>query len=194
MVDDNKTRIIKRYKNRRLYDTKEKKTIKIEDVVKLVKDDIDFNVIDNQSQKDITIKILSQAFSDELKKSKRLKQTGKILRQLILRGGESTVDFFEKTLLAGLGLFDLTREKAEKIVDDLIKRGEVSKSDKAKAVKEIIKGHEERMKKLKDKIDERVEKISTKIRMAKKDDLDELGKKVDQLAKVVERLEKKLGK
>jgi len=194
MVDSSKMRILKRYKNRRLYDTEEKKTIKIEDVVKLVKDDIDFKAIDNQSKKDITLKVLSQAFSEELKKSKRLKETSKILRELILRGGESTVDFFEKTLLAGLGLFDLTREKAEKIVDDLIKRGEVSKSDKAKAVKEIIKGHEERMKKLKDKIDERVEKLSRKIRMAKKDDLDELGKKVDQLTKVVEKLEQKLGK
>ena len=46
-------------------------------------------------------------------------------------------DIFEKTLLAGLGLFDLTREKAEKLVNDLIKRGELSQSDKAKAVKEI---------------------------------------------------------
>lgn len=32
-------------------------------------------------------------------------------------------DLFEKTLLAGLGLFDLTKEKAEKIVNELIKRG-----------------------------------------------------------------------
>ena len=29
-------------------------------------------------------------------------------------------DIFEKTLLAGLGLFDLTKEKAEKVVNELI--------------------------------------------------------------------------
>lgn len=187
-------RIIKRYKNRRLYDTEQKKTIKIEDVVCLVKNDIDFKVIDNKSKKDITTKVLAQAFSEELKRWRSLKDTGKILRQLILRGGESTMDFLEKTLLAGLGLFDLTKERAEKIVDDLVKRGEVSKSDKAKAIKELLKGHEQRMKKLKEKIDERVEKLSSKIRMAKKDDLDELSKKIDQLAKTVDKLEQKLGK
>lgn len=187
-------RIIKRYKNRRLYDTEEKKTIKIEDVVCLVKNDIDFKVIDNKSKKDITTKVLAQAFSEELKRWRSLKDTGKILRQLILRGGESTMDFLEKTLLAGLGLFDLTKERAEKIVDDLVKRGEVSKSDKAKAIKELLKGHEQRMKKLKEKIDERVEKLSSKIRMAKKEDLDELSKKIDQLAKTVDKLEQKLGK
>lgn len=31
-------------------------------------------------------------------------------------------DIFEKTLLAGLGLFDLTKEKAEKMVNELIQR------------------------------------------------------------------------
>ena len=103
------------------------------------------------------------------------------------------MDFFKKSVLFGLGVFDLTKAKAEKMVDEMIKRGEMSQSDKANAVKELLKGHDERMQKLKTKIDESVEKVTTKVRGKEKEELAKLHKKLDDLAKVVERLEKKLG-
>jgi len=78
-------------------------------------------------------------------------------------------------------------------VDEMVKRGEMSQSDKAKAVKELLKGHDERMKKLKTKIDESVEKITVKVRGKEKAELAQLHKKIDQLTKVIEKLEKKLG-
>jgi len=187
-------RVIKRYKNRRLYDTFEKKTIKLKDVAHLVKKDVGFKVIDNKTGRDVTISVLSRVFSDTLSEDKKnLKQTTKLIRLLISKGGGITMDFFKKSVLFGVGLFDLTREKAEKIVDEMIKRGEMSQSDKAKAVKELLKGHDERMKKLKTKIDESVEKVTAKVKGKEKEELAKLHKKIDELTKVVEKLEKKLG-
>lgn len=184
-------RTIKRYKNRRLYDTQEKKTIKLEDIAELVREDVEFKVIDNASKKDITFSTLGQVLSQEMKE---WKNSAKIIKELILTGGEATVDVFKKALLAGLGLFDLTKEKAEKIVGDLVKRGELAKGDEATAVKELLKGHDQRMKKLKEKIDERVEKFAKKIKGVEKKDLEELSKRIDQLARAVEKLEQKLSK
>ena len=189
-----KARIIKRYNNRRLYDTSAKRTIKLEDMAELVKKDVNFRVIDNQTGKDVTISVLMRAFSDSLiEKKKNLNQTITLIRSLISRGGVMTKDFLEKTVLFGLGLFDLTKEKAEKIVDEMIKRGEMSQSDKAKAVKELLKGHEERIKKLKEKVDERVEEITSRVRGKEREELSYIHKKLDELTKVVEKLEKKLG-
>ena len=188
------TRIIKRYGNRRLYDTLEKKTIKLKDLEQLVKEDINFKVTDNITGKDITLSILSKVFSDTISENKKnLRQATKLIRLLISRGGVMTKDLFEKTVLFGLGLFDLTKEKAEKIVDEMIKRGEMSQSDKAKAVKELLKGHEERIKKIKEKVDERVEEITAKVRGKEREELTQLHKKLDELTKVVEKLERKLG-
>jgi polyhydroxyalkanoate synthesis repressor PhaR len=188
------TRIIKRYKNRRLYDTEEKKTIKLEDLVELVKEEVDFKVVDNRTKKDVTLSVLTKVLSESLTEDKNsIKQTSKVIRLLIARGGEITMDFFKKSVLFGLGVFDLTKEKAEKMVDEMIKRGEMSQSDKSKAVKELLKGHDERMQKLKTKIDESVEKVTTKVRGKEKEEVAKLHKKLDDLAKVVERLEKKLG-
>ena len=87
---------------------------------------------------------------------------------------------------------DLTKEKAEKIVDELVKRGELSKSDKAKAVREMLKGHDERMKKIKDKIDSSVEKTVGKFKKASSKEIQELNQKIDKLAQALEKLEKKL--
>jgi polyhydroxyalkanoate synthesis repressor PhaR len=188
-----RSRIIKRYKNRRLYDSEEKKTIKLEDLAELVKKGVDFKVVDSETQKDVTLSVLTKVLSDSITEDKNnLKQTSKLIRLLIARGGEITVDFFKKSVLFGLGVFDLTKEKAEKLVDEMIKRGEMSESDKAKTVKELLKGHDERMKKLNAKIDETVEKVAAKVRGKEKDELAKLHQKLDALAKVVEKLEKKL--
>ena len=177
-----------------MYDTLEKKTIKLEDLAQLVKQNVAFRVIDNATGKDVTISVLSRILSDAWSEDrKNLKQTTKLIRLLISKGGGITVDIFKKTVLFGLGVFDLTKEKAEKIVDEMIKRGEMSQSDKAKAVKELLKGHDERMEKLKKKIDESVEKVTAKVKGKEKEELAKLHQKMDELAKIVERLEKKLG-
>ena len=188
------SRIIKRYKNRRLYDISESRTIKLEDVARLVKENVSFKIIDNKTGKDVTISVLSRILSETWNEDKKnLKQTTKLIRLLISKGGGVTMDFFKKSVLFGLGVFDLTREKAEKIVDEMIKRGEMSQSDKAKAVKELLKGHDDRMKKLKTKIDESVEKVTAKVKGKEKEELAKLHKKIDELTKIVEKLEKKLG-
>lgn len=59
------SRIIKKYPNRRLYDTEESRYITLSDVRTLVLDKVDFVVIDKKSQKDITHSILLQVISEQ---------------------------------------------------------------------------------------------------------------------------------
>lgn len=58
-------RVIKKYPNRRLYDTVESRYITLADVRKLVVDRIDFVVVDKKSQNDITRSILLQVIADQ---------------------------------------------------------------------------------------------------------------------------------
>src|SRR5215467_11864510 len=58
-------RTIKKYPNRRLYDTVESRYITPADIRKLVIDRIDFVVIDKKSQEDITRSILLQVIADQ---------------------------------------------------------------------------------------------------------------------------------
>ena len=58
-------RIIKKYPNRRLYDTEISRYITLADIRRLVIDRVDFRVIDKQSQADITTTILLQVISEQ---------------------------------------------------------------------------------------------------------------------------------
>lgn len=163
-------------------------------MIDLIKSGVDFKVIDNNGEKDITLSVLSRILSDTISENKKnLKQNTQLIRFLITKGGFMAKDFFEKSVLFGLGLFDLTKEKAEKIVDEMINRGEMNQSEKAKAVKDLLKGHEERINKIKAKIDERVDEITAKIRVKEKEELTQLHKKLDDLTKMVEKLQRKFG-
>lgn len=58
-------RVIKKYPNRRLYDTEESRYIRLADVRSLVLNDVPFVVVDKRSGADITRGILLQVISEE---------------------------------------------------------------------------------------------------------------------------------
>lgn len=58
-------RVIKKYPNRRLYDTVESRYITLADIRRLVVEHIDFVVIDKKSQADITRSILLQVIAEQ---------------------------------------------------------------------------------------------------------------------------------
>ena len=58
-------RVIKKYPNRRLYDTVESRYITLADIRRLVLNHVDFVVIDKKSQADITHAILLQVISEQ---------------------------------------------------------------------------------------------------------------------------------
>jgi polyhydroxyalkanoate synthesis repressor PhaR len=58
-------RVIKKYPNRRLYDTVESRYITLADIRRLVVDRIEFVVVDKKTQEDITRNILLQVISEQ---------------------------------------------------------------------------------------------------------------------------------
>lgn len=58
------TRVIKKYPNRRLYDTAESRYVTLADINRLIADHTDLVVIDKNSGKDITRSILLQVISE----------------------------------------------------------------------------------------------------------------------------------
>lgn len=94
---------------------------------------------------------------------------------------------FEKAFLACLGLLDLTREKAEKIVEELIKKGEIVKEKQSDSVEKLL----ERVKKGRSEIEKIVENATTKVMkkldIPAKSDIERLIKKMGELEKKLEK-------
>lgn len=63
-MSTSKTRVIRKYPNRRLYDTDESRYITLDDIRRLVVEERPFSVIDKKSGTDITRRILLQVISE----------------------------------------------------------------------------------------------------------------------------------
>jgi len=182
---------IKRYSNRRLYDPQANSSITLNDLVDLVKRGKRIKVIDSRSGRDITARVLTQALVSDMQNWRDTESKIEIMKMLIMEG-EGAVDLFKKTYLAGLGAFEMTRSKAEEIVDSLIKKGEVAKGERSDAVVELMEKVEENVNTFKDRVSAEVEAKMDNMRLAKKSDLENLENKVDGLIETIARLEARL--
>jgi len=92
-------------------------------------------------------------------------------------------DLLKKTIMAGLGAMSLTREKAEELTKDLIKRGEVSESEEAKFVKDLMDLAEKNKSGMEEKIEQTVEKALAKMNLPSRKEVNELKEEISKLVK-----------
>jgi polyhydroxyalkanoate synthesis repressor PhaR len=185
-------RLIKRYANRRLYDVQGKKSVTLQDLAGLIKDGHDVMVVDNKTKEDITLPTLFQVLSMEAREWKENIPSSKVIRELILKGGGTMTELIKKAMLAGIGAVTVTKEKVEELVDDLIKKGELSKEDRAKFIRELAEKAELQSREVKKWVDERVKVTVSRVKMAKAEEVEALRKQVDELTEAIAHLEKKL--
>jgi len=93
------------------------------------------------------------------------------------------LELVRKSILFGIGALDLTRERVETFVDELIKRGELAQRERGVAVEELLKGAEEQEKRLTERVRTVVEKTVTELGLPAKGDLEKIEKKLESLEK-----------
>jgi polyhydroxyalkanoate synthesis repressor PhaR len=103
-------RIIKKYPNRRLYDTERSKYITLDDVKTLVMDGIEFSVKDVKSEEDLTRSILLQIISEQEHNGEPLFST-QALTQLIRFYGKAYQNVIADYLQNSIEIF--TQQQSE---------------------------------------------------------------------------------
>ncbi|PWE16338.1 polyhydroxyalkanoate synthesis repressor PhaR [Marinicauda salina] len=91
-ADDNSAVVIKKYANRRLYDTSASRYVTLDHLRELVKANRDFQVIDAKTGEDLTRSVLAQIIFEEESKGANLLPV-EFLRQLISFYGDSMQAF-----------------------------------------------------------------------------------------------------
>lgn len=102
-------RVIKKYPNRRLYDTEESRYITLSDVKDLVVRKIDFVVIDKKSGDDITRAILLQVISEQEAHGEAI-MSQDFLSQVIRSYGKVVPGFMENYLEQSMKLFMIQQQ------------------------------------------------------------------------------------
>ncbi len=99
-------------------------------------------------------------------------------------------EYLRKIGLLGLGIAVLTKEKAEEIANELIKKGEISQEEGVALAEDLLKQAEKQGTELNKKIDAQVKKTIKKINLASQDDIKSLEKKIKSLEKKIDELKK----
>jgi len=86
------TRIIKRYANRKLYDTRDSRYVTLDQISEMIRQGEDIKVVDNSTKDDLTSVTLAQIVFEEEKRKKSFLPLA-ALRKIIESGGESLHEF-----------------------------------------------------------------------------------------------------
>ncbi len=102
----------------------------------------------------------------------------------------TVAELIKRAMLAGLG----AQEKAREFVDELVKAGELSKSDASSLVKEWVSKAEDSRKEFDSKIKDAMSASFEKLNIPTRDDLEKLEKKIQNISARLAKLETTEGK
>ncbi|MET0252200.1 MAG: polyhydroxyalkanoate synthesis repressor PhaR [Novosphingobium sp.] len=111
--------VIKKYANRRLYNTHSSSYITLDHLAKMIREEVEFQVIDAKSGTDITHTILTQIIMDEESTGEQMLPTS-FLRQLIGMYGNSIQSLVPGFLEASMDQFRANQAKLRKTFEGSI--------------------------------------------------------------------------
>jgi polyhydroxyalkanoate synthesis repressor PhaR len=201
-VQGREPKVIKRYTNRKLYDTVESRYVTLDEIAAMIKEGVEVQIVDNKTKEDLTSVTLAQIIFEEEKKRNRMPLT--VLREIIRHPGESLTDFIQKAVTPRVASI---REEAESRLDKLLRRED--KSDEAApggeasatqedpnapaaassgGAAELLKASQRALEDWQRKIDERVKQAVENLAGT----LPALGRDMQVITQRLEELEKKL--
>ena len=101
-------KVIKRYTNRKLYDTVESRYVTLDEIAAMIKEGVEVRIVDNRTKEDLTSVTLAQIIFEEEKKKNQMPLA--VLREIIRHPGESISGFIQKEVTPRVASI---REEAE---------------------------------------------------------------------------------
>ena len=128
--------VIKRYPNRKLYDTSAKQYVSLDGIADLIRGGADVQVIDYTTGEDLTALILMQVIVEQEKKqSGFLPQS--VLAGLVQAGGD-TLTAMRRALEAPLDLMRQVDEEIEQRIQGLVRSGELQEEEGANLSEKLL--------------------------------------------------------
>ncbi len=185
-------RRIKKYANRKMYDTVRKRYISLDQLSELIKEGVEVVVEDNETGEEITGSVVSQILARE-KKRQGDAVPSSILVGLLRKGTGTVAGYAKRSTEMLQGAVTLAEDEIDKLVGLLVKNEEISESEGSRLRSEMMGRADHFRKWVGEKVDQRVNEALSMMNLATKDQVARLNEKIDALSETVERLEKEQG-
>ena len=151
------TRVIKRYANRKLYDTQRSRYVTLDQIAEMIRAGEDVKIVDNNSKDDLTALTLTQILFEEEKKGGFLPLGA--LRNIIQSGGASISSMATQAGEKVRAVFRRDKDGEFEGEDPVIDDAEAGKDDGPGAMKALLERSQHTLDEWQKKIDERVQKV-----------------------------------
>jgi polyhydroxyalkanoate synthesis repressor PhaR len=198
-------KVIKRYTNRKLYDTVESRYVTLDEIAQMIKGGAEVKIVDNRTKEDLTSVTLAQIIFEEEKKRSQMPLG--VLREIIRHGGEAVAGFYQEKVGGRLQeRITEMKTRAEGLREDVEQRvrgvtsllrredkvGQAGEGEKVGPVKEMLAAGERAVEQIRSRVDsgvkQAIETFSGPSGLAS--EVDKLQKKLEALEKRIEQLGK----
>jgi len=184
---------IKRYANRKLYDTKSKQYITLDKIAKLLKAGEEVSVLDNKTGEDITAATVSQILA-RAKQGESDNGASNVMIQLLRKGPGTLVDYGKRYLSLWDRALTMADEEIDRLVERLVKEKEITPSEGSRLKKDMLNRAEDLKKWISEKTDQRINEALDLMNLASREQVTKLTEKIDSLSRKVQSLERKLSR
>ena len=188
-------KVIKRYTNRKLYDTVESRYVTLDEIAQMIKGGAEVKVLDNRSKEDLTSVTLAQIIFEEEKKRSQMPLG--VLREIIRHGGEAVAVFYQDKVGNKLNeRIEEMKNRTEALRENIEQkvRGVTSllrgSDEKGNPVKEVLAAGQTAVEELRAKVDQGVKQALDFGGVAVAQELEKLQRKIETLEKKLEQLGK----
>lgn len=171
--------VIKRYPNRKLYNTEDKQYITLDEIAELIRKGNDIQVTDNVTGEDLTAVTLSQIIFEQQKRYSGFLPRS-VLTSLIQTGGEK-ISAFQRNLMSSLESIGLIDEEIRARVEILINKGELAESEGRQLLDKLLSLDSQTTTDDNYPDDELIEEVLANKDLPTKKDLEKLVAQLDEL-------------
>ena len=182
MQTDTSAKVIKRYANRKLYDTVESRYVTLDEIAEMVKGGTEVRIVDNKTKEDLTSITLAQIIFEEEKRDSQMPLG--MLRRIIQDGGSAVQGFIAERVSPQV---DRLREEAESRVGRIFKREEGRVANARELFSQSQRTLEEWQRRVDDRVRGAVEAVTGLAQLQR--DLQRLHERLDLLEKKLSSLD-----
>ncbi|MGM0454026.1 MAG: polyhydroxyalkanoate synthesis regulator DNA-binding domain-containing protein [Thermodesulfobacteriota bacterium] len=184
-------RLVKKYANRKLYDTQEKRYITMDELSGLIKAGEEIKIVDNKTGSDLTAQVVSQLLAREKTDKDRAVPTS-VLMQMLRKGRGTLFGYGRKYISLWQGALLMSRDEIEKLINSLVREKEISESEARNLKKEMVGFTSSLRKWMMENIDQRVNEVLSMMNLASKEQVSALTRQVEALSEKVRHLDEQI--
>ena len=174
--------IIKRYPNRKLYDTEAKQYITLEGIAELIRCGQEVHVLDHATGEDLTAVTLTQIVFEQEKKEGGFVPRS-VLKGLIEAGG-NTLNALQRSLAVPLGLWGQVDQEIARRLEVLVAHGELTPEEGARLRDRLLA--EGQLAETEWPIEQAVQQVLIERGVPTRDQFQRLAEQIEQLAMQIE--------